>query len=584
MTQDARPDPTAFLNANGHCLVSGGPGSGKTTLALEKAVRRIKAGLAPGQSVLFVSFSRAAVARLGQAATLAVPRESRSRLVLQTFHGFFWNLLGCHAYLLGAPHRIQIMMPHDERAISKGIKPDSPDWPAWEMEREALFLREGYLVFDLFAPMVLRLLRKSPTIAKMIAQQYPLIIVDEAQDTGATAWDIIKELKGLTQLICLADPEQQIFDHLPGVGPERIDAIRAELQPFELDLGQQNNRSPGTEIAVFGNDIMHATPRGGRYLGVSRILYNPKSVDWNRELRKAMAIAYRQARNLGVRPESCAIIASNGREVAEITAALSNGAKAVPHRVIFDEATSLLASRFAAFTLEPKDAARAIQHVVDGLEFIAAIESAAGTGGGRKAAADCRRWANDYAQGKSIPARSLGAAMREMMLELHKRGFTGDPRVDWLQVKDAFRACPDKRITELASHLDYLVAFGRGRFLQAGLLDCWTRTGNYTGARAAFDIALAQESILESSQDHNGVHVMNVHRSKGKQFDTVIIVRKGVPSGKGQWRSSLVWRDDAYPYNRSRKILRVAITRARKHVLFLEPAYPACPLLQGHVF
>lgn len=51
-----------------HILVLGGPGSGKTTLALRKAVHRIRQGLLPGQSVLFLSFSRAAVARIADAA------------------------------------------------------------------------------------------------------------------------------------------------------------------------------------------------------------------------------------------------------------------------------------------------------------------------------------------------------------------------------------------------------------------------------------------------------------------------------------------------------------------------------------
>lgn len=203
--------------------------------------------------------------------------------------------------------------------------------------------------------------------------------------------------------------------------------------------------------------------------------------------------------------------------------------------------------------------------------------------GGRKAADDCRRWAADYTNGKAIPTRSLAFAMREMMLKVHGEGFIGDPRIDWLRVKEALRSCGDRRISGLAGHLDYLVAFGRGRFLAAGLLECWTRSGTYAGARAAFDAAITQDAILESSQDLSGVHVMNVHRAKAKQFDTVIIFRKGVPGSNRQWRSSLIWRDDTPPYHRSRKILRVAVTRARRYVLLLEPAYPACPLLSGHV-
>jgi DNA helicase-2/ATP-dependent DNA helicase PcrA len=170
-----------------------------------------------------------------------------------------------------------------------------------------------------------------------------------------------------------------------------------------------------------------------------------------------------------------------------------------------------------------------------------------------------------------------------MVAELSALPFTGDPRMDWLRVKEAFRNCEDKRLSNLAGQLDYLVAFGRGRFLAANLADLWSKNGHYAGARQAFDAALAQDSILESSQDQNGIHVMTIHRAKGKQFDGVILLRKGVPSGLRQWRSSFVWRDDVHPFVRSRKILRVGITRARKHVLILNPAFPNCPLLNGHV-
>lgn len=48
-----------ILAAAGHLLVTGGPGSGKTTIALLKAQKRIP-NLKPGQEILFLSFSRAA--------------------------------------------------------------------------------------------------------------------------------------------------------------------------------------------------------------------------------------------------------------------------------------------------------------------------------------------------------------------------------------------------------------------------------------------------------------------------------------------------------------------------------------------
>jgi len=59
-----------ILSAEGHVLVLGGAGSGKTTVALHAAAHRIAAGLMPGQCVLFLSFSRArttGVRRYGRA-------------------------------------------------------------------------------------------------------------------------------------------------------------------------------------------------------------------------------------------------------------------------------------------------------------------------------------------------------------------------------------------------------------------------------------------------------------------------------------------------------------------------------------
>ena len=45
----------AVIDAAGHNLVLGGPGAGKTTLALLKA-KPLIASLKPGQKVLFLSF------------------------------------------------------------------------------------------------------------------------------------------------------------------------------------------------------------------------------------------------------------------------------------------------------------------------------------------------------------------------------------------------------------------------------------------------------------------------------------------------------------------------------------------------
>jgi DNA helicase-2/ATP-dependent DNA helicase PcrA len=571
-----------LLDCTDHALVLGGPGSGKTTIALKKAVVRITAGLSPGQSVLFLSFSRAAVARVGEATRQQVPKAQREMLSMQTFHSFFWTLLSAHAYLLGAPKSLRILLPADEAAHCGTIKKKdrnlgNPNWVDWLAKRERLFHEEGQIAFELFAKNAANLLQRSSHVRRLIAQRHPLIIVDEAQDTDEDAWRCIELLAPLAQIICLADLDQQIFDHLPGIGPERIVAIKTSLNPLEVDLGGQNHRSGGTEIAVFGQDILLDNARGAPYSGVSVLSYNPKLHTQSAILRRSIGMLQKAIRKAtGKYGRSVAILTHSGGSAAKISAALNTGPKPVRHQLAFDEAGALLTARFAAFLLEPKKLDAQHDELGTALELLAASKRAVGLA----AASKWQEWALKCRQGK-VPKAQFVQAVLWVMEELRSQAFTGDPAKDWNRIKRALRAAGDAELIEVARNLDYLVAFNRGKRISGGLGATWTRDGQYTEARTVLDLALAQDQILGGVDDPPGVQVMTIHKSKGKQFDGVIVVREGRHDGK-QMVSSFVWWGDAPPYNRSRKILRVAITRAKTHTLMLSPVYPGCPILGRH--
>src|SRR5260370_16840448 len=80
------------IDAVGHVLVLGGPGAGKTTLALLKA-KPLLARLKPGQKVLFLSFSRAAVQQILARCCEVLTRQERKLIDVRTYHAFCWNLL-----------------------------------------------------------------------------------------------------------------------------------------------------------------------------------------------------------------------------------------------------------------------------------------------------------------------------------------------------------------------------------------------------------------------------------------------------------------------------------------------------------
>lgn len=572
-----------LLDCQEHALVLGGPGSGKTTVALRKAVVRIDAGMLPGQSVLFLSFSRAAVARVGEATRLTVPKAERVMLSMQTFHSFFWTVLSAHAYLLGAPKSLQILLPADEQAMYGTIKKkdrnlNNPDWVIWLDERERLFREDGRIAFDLFASNAADLLDRSDHVRRLISQRHPLIIVDEAQDTDGNAWRCIELLAQQSQIVCLADLEQQIFDHLPGIGPERIVAIKASLSPLEIDLGGENHRSGNTEIAVFGQDILLGQVRGSPYGGVSSFNYNPRLRPQSAVLRMSIGMLQRAIRKAtGKYGRNVAILTHSGSSAAKISAALNADPKPVRHQLAFDEVGAMLTARFAAFLLEPKYEEDRFRDLGTGLELLATAKRAVGLAVARQ----WQLWALRCHEEK-VPKAGFVQAVLWVMDELRSKPFTGDPAKDWKRVKRALRDAGNGELTEVAKNLDYLVAFNRGKRISGGLGTTWVRDGQYTGARAVLDTALAQDQILGGIDDPPGVQVMTVHKSKGKQFDGVIVVREGRHDGT-QMVSSFVWWGDAAPYHRSRKILRVAITRAKSHTLMLGPLFPPCPILARHV-
>lgn len=536
--------------------------------------------------MLFLSFSRAAVTRVLDAAKLEVPEAELAMLSIQTFHSFFWELLKANAYLLGAPRKLSILLPHDERAISGGIKEEDKGWEQWSAERERLSWEMGRIAFDLFAPNAAELLAQCEPLRSAVALRHPIVIVDEAQDTGDNAWRCIELLAPLTQIICLADLEQQIFDFLPGVGPQRVQAIRAALDPLDVDLGDDNHRSPDSEILNFANDILTMKPRGAPYKGVSTISYpfgRGKKPNWNHLLRRALCELHNSIRKeTGNSARTVAILTSSRDSALKVSNALNaigtNVGKPVRHKLLFDEAEAMLSARFAAFLLEPSSTANVEVDVATCMELLASAKSATGTG--KPAVAKLREQASKIRAGNAL-GLNIANALRQVIGRLQADGFTGDPSADWLTVKHRLRESGQAELARAASQLDFLVAFRRGHRISEGLSAEWLRDGAYTNARRALDLALAQEQILDGLEAPLGLHVMNIHKAKGKQFDGVILVRE--PSFGGvQPTSSFVWFRDKPPYERSRKILRVGATRARKRLLILDPTWPSCPLLKGH--
>jgi DNA helicase-2/ATP-dependent DNA helicase PcrA len=104
-------DREKILNATGHILVTGGPGSGKTTIALQKASKLVCNNfLQLSQRILFLSFARATIARVAEQALQVIDDKDKDKIEINTYHGFAWKLIRSYGYLLNQK-TIRLLLP-----------------------------------------------------------------------------------------------------------------------------------------------------------------------------------------------------------------------------------------------------------------------------------------------------------------------------------------------------------------------------------------------------------------------------------------------------------------------------------------
>jgi DNA helicase-2/ATP-dependent DNA helicase PcrA len=150
---------------------------------------------------------------------------------------------------------------------------------------------------------------------------------------------------------------------------------------------------------------------------------------------------------------------------------------------------------------------------------------------------------------------------------------TGDPEADWLAVRRLLGGAGHDKLKLVADDARFVQLLNRGTQLRENLIARWRAGGSYAGAREIVSGALLQEHFSASTRIWTGVNVMTIHKSKGKEFDEVIVF-EGSHAGR-------LLRDNANARDieQARLALRVAVTRARKRTTVLTPSWASSTLL-----
>ncbi len=593
------------MDANGHLLVTGGPGSGKTTISILKAAQIAEHQLRPGGKILFLSFARATVSRVVEAIEFEqqIPREHKRRIDVETYHSFFWRILKTHGYLVGLPRSISILTPPAEAialsTIRSAYPADSKLTDAAKTEKAAkeneermrLAREEGRICFDLFAPFVADNLHGCERIRRLIGTMYPVIILDEFQDTNAEQWRVVQALGQFSILIALADPEQRIYDWI-GADPARLDQFRETFAPAEIDLSTENHRSPGKDIAAFGNDILKGKFRKEPYVGVEVMGYQPGA---DPAFTALVTATYKARKRLaqGGPDWSLAILVPTKKMTRFVSDAFRQppaGMAAIPHSAVIEMEAAILGAELIAFLMQPDVDGRHLEQCTDLL--CGYFHGKGGDSPTQNDLQEARRirkayeeWLARRATGKAMRKNSILIAILAAYDAVRALPLTGDPDKDWRAIRRVLEGCDCPRLKDLAQEARNVRLLERGTQLRQELSQEWRNTGAYTNALAITRQAFVQEHFSTKAKPERGVVVMNMHKAKGKQFDEVIIFEGWPRVAKGKIVANLdriVRRNERDQISdQSRQNLRVSVTRGRQQTTLLTPQGDACVLLIG---
>ena len=593
---------------NGHLLVHGGPGCGKTTVSIIKAEALVSGPLRPTQKVLFLSFARATVARVIEALAehSASKPEARRRVDVDTYHAFFWRLLQSHGYLLGLPRRLSILAPPAQAVALSSIRHEfGPTKKLNEVDKKKklareteelhrLAIQEGKVCFDLFADFAAQLLDGSTKICQLVSSAYPVIILDEFQDTSAEQWRVVQCLGKNSTLIALADPEQRIYDFI-GADVKRLDHFRERFKPLEIDLSGENHRSGGTDIATFGNDLLKGKFRKS-YVGMSLFLFPPNQNQAIAALKGQTLQARKRLLELGNKHWSLAVLVPTKRMMRQVSDAFRIAQPSMPainHRAAIDMEGAILAAEVIAFFMQPRAPTGDFEAFVE-----LVCNFYCGKGGDDPSATDINQsvavrkaFEKSLAlrdRGKAIPANSIMVPMIAGYERARSLTITGNPDDNWTAVRKVMMECGCKRLADVVEESRNVRFLDRGTQLREALALDWRNNGSYLNALDIVRQAFIREHFAVSGKPEAGVVVMNMHKAKGKQFDEVIIF-EGWPIRDKRDKNKIASNPDRIVRGNSdqcdlthaRYTFRVSVTRAKMRTTILTPKGNPCILLKS---
>ena len=362
----------------------------------------------------------------------------------------------------------------------------------------------------------------------------------------------------------------RIRNDFAGADPKRIGEFIEAYRPEIVDLSGRNHRSGGTDIAQFGNDLLTGANRGQTYDHVKIKSYALGKGRASPEFAlKAEVISAMRRLTSNGEPWSLAILVPTQAMMLSTAKYLSSDNDGLPrigHQVHVDQEGPCLAAAIIAGLLERGTPQEVLERLLGQLRTHVR---------GRKGRRSNPSQADlGFAVSISDLSQVAGIKKKDQRLTVEACGrvanecaglaLTGAPEDDWRQAIELLRAEDEPRIAKVADDARYIRLLRRGSALRERLNELWRQFGDYRGARGAVEIALAQLHLSNNAEEVRGIHVMTLHKSKGKEYDEVILF-------EGAYQGRYVFDTTETDIDRAKLVVRVGVTRARSRSTILTP-------------
>ena len=544
-------------------LVEGKPGIGKTWFGCELAQHELTnpdLGVQTHQKILFLTFARNAVARIRQVFTKQTSldeskkKELAKRLRIDTFAGFFWWLVESYGRYTKNGTTMRLWLLGSKEVVDAPVPAGHQGYTFEKLEAKAME--------------VIRI----QAVRWLICDIYPLVIIDEFQDVHDRLFEIIDALGKNSRLVLLSGPGQCIYRGLPGkeFDPDRIRQkciMQLGTVPFDLpSLGEEKQRyCPEIKelISQFDRGAVAVFPDWPvKLVAVERIILKYALEVCAGTLANEMRAFLKK---IGTTKPEIAILSSTNQGVAEIYARVTKGhgglqingefkkLKSRSASLLFGDNVFLQYGRLMLQLLkthwiagnkkEIKSKEVAVLIAMLFQEQDKNIEAGSGAWEDlaqlliRKANGQCS--ASGWEERLKTNLSTLNKLLRATQAEMREEGINDCPSTAFDKRDSGFlETLADEFIESIKNNVN---TRGRLDIEKAGI---------------SFEKANQQKVIFEKLGIQKSVQVMTIHKSKGREFDGVVLVLED--NHKALWKkdgpASGPEIDDLY---------RVAISRAR---------------------